>query len=101
MGRRNGESAKRNNDADSFCRGRGGSSGRRECVGEAAAAPGRASEGRRRSGSLTGWAHRSTRDGRKRTSVAMGRLGGRRWAIAGLENKRGGWAKTISRAEIK
>jgi hypothetical protein len=27
--------------------------------------------------------------------------GGRRWAVARLEKKRGGWAETISRAEIK
>jgi hypothetical protein len=27
--------------------------------------------------------------------------GGRRWAAARLENKGGGWAETLSRAEIK
>jgi hypothetical protein len=48
-----------------FAAGEEGSSGRRERVGEvAAAAPGRASRGRRRPGSLIGWAHRSARDGR-------------------------------------
>jgi hypothetical protein len=42
-----------------------GSSGWQERAGEvAAAAPCRASGGRGRSGSLTGWAHRSARDGR-------------------------------------
>jgi hypothetical protein len=65
MGRRNGESGKRNGGADSFSTGEEGSSGRRESAGEvAAAAPGRASGGRRRSGSLTWWAHLSARDGR-------------------------------------
>jgi hypothetical protein len=61
-------------------------SGRRERTGEvAAAAPGQASRGRRRSGSLTGWAGK----------------GGRRWATAGLEKKGGGRAETIARAEIQ
>jgi hypothetical protein len=48
-----------------FAMGEEGSSGRWERAGEvAAAAPGRASRGRRRPGSLTGWAHQSARDGR-------------------------------------
>jgi hypothetical protein len=48
-----------------FAAGGEGSSGRRERAGEVAAvAPGWASRGRRRPGSLTGWAHRSVRDGR-------------------------------------
>jgi hypothetical protein len=44
----------------------GSASGRRESAGEVAtaAAPGRASGGRRRSGSLTWWAHLSARDDR-------------------------------------
>jgi hypothetical protein len=42
-----------------------GSSGQRERTGEVAAvAPGRASGGRRRPGSLTGWAHMSVRGSR-------------------------------------
>jgi hypothetical protein len=50
-----------------FAAGEEGSSGRRESAGEveaAEAAPGQASGGRRRSGSLTWWAHLSARDGR-------------------------------------
>jgi hypothetical protein len=48
-----------------FAAGEEGSSGRWERVGEVlAAAPGQASRGRRRPGSLTGWAHQSARDGR-------------------------------------
>jgi hypothetical protein len=54
--------------------------------------------GRRRSSSLTGWAHLSVR-GRRRSDWAG--KGGRRWATAGLEKKGGGRAKTISRAEIQ
>jgi hypothetical protein len=50
-----------------FAVGEEGSSGRRESAGEvAAAALGRASGGRRRSGSLTWWAHLSARDDRIR-----------------------------------
>jgi hypothetical protein len=76
-----------------------GSSGRRERTGEvAAAAPGRASGGRRRLGSLIGWAHLSVR-GRRRTDWAG--KGGRRWAAALLEKKGGGRAETIARAEIQ
>jgi hypothetical protein len=57
MGRRNGESGKRNSGADSFCRERGGVIG-------AAGARGGGGSGGTRSGSLTGWAHLSARDGR-------------------------------------
>jgi hypothetical protein len=67
-------------------------------------------------GSLTGWAHLSARGWRRpnQTSGAMAESdkrsrrwadwagqGGRRWAAARLENKGGGWAETISQAEIK
>jgi hypothetical protein len=55
--------------------------------GEPAAAPGRASEGRRRPGSLTGWAHLLVRGSRR---VDWARKGGRRRATAGLEKKEGG-----------
>jgi hypothetical protein len=65
---------------------------------EPAAVPGRASGGRRRPGSLTGWAHLSVR-GRRRAD--WGGKGGRRWATAGLEKKGGGRAETIARAEIQ
>jgi hypothetical protein len=76
-----------------------GLSGRRERTGEvAAAAPGRASGGRRRPGSLTGWALLSVK-GRRRAGWAG--KGGRRWAAAGLERKGGGRAETIARAEIQ
>jgi hypothetical protein len=76
-----------------------GSSGWRERVGEVAAAtPGRASEGRRRPGSLIGWSHLSVR-GRQWADWA--RKGGRRWATVGLEKKGGGQAETIARAEIQ
>jgi hypothetical protein len=51
--------------------------------------------GRRRSGSLTGWAHLLVR-GRRRADWAG--KGGRRWAAAGLEKKGGGRAETIARA---
>jgi hypothetical protein len=75
-----------------------GSSRWRERAGEVAAvAPGRASGGRRRSGSLTGWAHLSVR-GRRWAGWAG--KGGRRGAMAGLEEKGGGQAETIARAEI-
>jgi hypothetical protein len=68
-----------------FATGEEGSSGQKERAGEvAAAAPGRASGGRRWSGSLTGLAHLSVR------GEAMGRLGqkgreevGRGWAGKG------------------
>jgi hypothetical protein len=66
--------------------------------GEPAAVPGRAPGGRRRPGSLTGWAHLSVR-GRRRADWAE--KGGRRWAMAGLEKKGGGRAETIARAEIQ
>jgi hypothetical protein len=56
------------------------------------------SDKRSRPGSLTGWAHLSVR-GRRRADWAG--QGGRRWVAAGLENKRGGRAETISWAEIK
>jgi hypothetical protein len=76
-----------------------GSSGWRERAGEVvAAAPGRASGGRRRPGSLTGWAHLLLRG---RQWAGWARKGGRRWATAGLERKGGGRAKTIARAEIQ
>jgi hypothetical protein len=71
-----------------FAVGEEGSSGRWEHVGEvAAAAPGRTSGGRRRPGSLTGWAHQLVR-GRRRVDWAG--KGGRRWATAGLEKEGGG-----------
>jgi hypothetical protein len=54
--------------------------------------------GRRRPGSLIGWAPLSVR-GRRRADWA--RKGGRIWAMAGLEKKGGGRAETISRAEIQ
>jgi hypothetical protein len=54
--------------------------------------------GRRRPGSLTGWAHLSVR-GRRQADWAG--KGGRRWAVAGLEKKGGGRAETIVRAEIQ
>jgi hypothetical protein len=66
--------------------------------GEPAAAPGRCSGGRRRPGSLTGWAHVLVR-GRRRADWAG--KGGRRRAAAGLEKKGGGRAETIARAEIQ
>jgi hypothetical protein len=66
--------------------------------GEPVAVPGRAPGGRRRPGSLTGWAHLSVR-GRRRADWA--RKGGRRWAMAGLQKKGGGGAETIARAEIQ
>jgi hypothetical protein len=76
-----------------------GSSGRREHVGEVAtAAPSRASGGRRRPSSLTGWAHLSVR-GRRRAGWAGKE--GRRWATAGLIRKGRGRAETIARAEIE
>jgi hypothetical protein len=50
----------RSNGADSFCRGRGRGAARGE---EPAVAPGRASGGRRRPGSLIGWAHLLVRGG--------------------------------------
>jgi hypothetical protein len=53
--------------------------------------------GRRRPGSLTGWAHRSVM-GRRWADWA--KKGGRRWAAAGLEKKGGGRAETIARAKI-
>jgi hypothetical protein len=53
---------------------------------------------RSRPGLLIGWTHLSVR-GRRRADWAG--QGGRRWAAAGLEKKRGGRAETISRAEIK
>jgi hypothetical protein len=55
--------------------------------GELAAAPGRAFGGRRRPGSLTGWAHMLVM-GRRRADWAG--KGGRSWATAGLEKKGGG-----------
>jgi hypothetical protein len=76
-----------------------GSSGRRERVGEVAAAvPDWASGGRRRLGSRTGWAHLSVR-GRRRADWAG--KGGRRWAAAELEKEGGGRAETVARAEIQ
>ena len=69
----------------------------REAVATDRAAAAQAGGGRR-PGSLTGWAHLSVR-GRRRADWAG--KGGRRWAAAGLEKKRGGWAKTISWAEIQ
>jgi hypothetical protein len=66
--------------------------------GEPSAAPGRASGGRRRLGSLTGWAHLSVR-GRRRADWAG--KGGRSWAAVGLEKKGGGWTETIAWAEIQ
>jgi hypothetical protein len=82
-----------------FAAGEEGLSRRRECAGEvAAAAPGRTSIGRRRPGSLTGWAHLSVR-GRRRVDWAG--KGGRRWATAGLEKEGGGRAESIARAEIQ
>jgi hypothetical protein len=66
--------------------------------GEPAAVHGRVPEGRRRPGSLTGWAHLSVR-GRRRADWAG--KGGRMWAVAGLQKKGGGWAKTITQAEIQ
>jgi hypothetical protein len=99
MGRRNGESGERNNGADSFYCGRGGSSGWWERAGAvAAAAASRTSGGRRQLGSLTGWAHLSVR-GRRRADWAN--KGGRRWAAAGLEKEGGGWAESIARAKIQ
>jgi hypothetical protein len=64
----------------------------------AAAAPGRASGGRRRPGSLTGWADLSVRGRRRADWVGKG---GRRWATTGLEKKGGGQAETIARGEIQ
>jgi hypothetical protein len=64
-------------------------------TGRAAAAQ---AGGGRRPGSLTGWAHLSVK-GRRQADWAG--KGGRRWAAAGLEKKRGGRAETISWAEIK
>jgi hypothetical protein len=80
MGRRNGESGERNSGTDSFCRGRGGFI--------VAAAPCRASGGRRRPGSLTGWAHVSVRGGDgptrpERDGVGGPRLGWKRRDEAG------------------
>jgi hypothetical protein len=73
---------------------RGGGSTRGKVV---AAAPSRASGGRRRPNSLIGWAHLSVR-GRRRAGWAG--KGGRRWATTGLERKGGGQAETIARDEI-
>jgi hypothetical protein len=82
-----------------FAAGEEGSSGRREHAGEVAvAAPGRTSGGRRRPGSLTGWAHLSVR-GRHRVDWAG--KGGRRWAAARLEKEGGGRAESIARAKIQ
>jgi hypothetical protein len=69
-----------------------GSSGRREHAGEVAAVvPGQASGGRRRSGSLTGWACLSVRGRRRGRLGRKGREGvGHGWA--GLERKGRGWA---------
>jgi hypothetical protein len=82
-----------------FAVGEEGSLGRQERTVEvAAAAPGRTFGGRRRPGSLTGWAHLSVR-GRRRADWA--RKGARRWAVARLEKKGGGRAESIARAEIQ
>jgi hypothetical protein len=61
-------------------------------------APGRALGGRRRSGSLTRWAHLSVR-GRRQADWAG--KGGRRWAATVLEKEGGGWVESIARAEIQ
>jgi hypothetical protein len=69
---------------------------------ELAMVPGRAFKGRRRSGSLTGWAHLTVK-GRQRADWAG--KGGRRWAVARLEKKGGGgprlgWKRRVE-AELK
>jgi hypothetical protein len=56
-----------------------GSSGRRQRAREAAAAPGRASRGRRRSGRLTGWARLSVRGRRRGRLGQKGREGNGPW----------------------
>jgi hypothetical protein len=103
VGRRNGESGKRNSGADSFCRGRGG------VVGAARARGGGGSGGARsgfwrkktvgltdrvgppvseRRPNLTSSVVEKTDQLRKRTSVAMGRLG-----RTGREEVGRGWAR--------